>query len=60
MPLEKPVGSHTENIFRIWRSRNHDVRINLNRNKLAAVRRDIINKKKLTEFELRETRKSYY
>ena len=27
--LEKPAGSHTENTFRIWRSRNHNVRMNL-------------------------------
>ena len=48
MSLEKPAGSHTENTFRIWRSRNH------NENKLANVRRDIMNKKRLTNFELRE------
>ena len=35
MSLEKPSGSHTENTFTIWRSRNHNVRINLNGNKLA-------------------------
>ena len=54
MSLQKPAGSHTENNFSIWRSHNHNVRINLNQNKLGNVQRDIINKKRLTEIELRE------
>ena len=54
MSLEKPSGSHTENTFSIWRSRNHNVRMNLNGNKLANVWRDIMNKKRLTDFELRQ------
>ena len=54
MSLEKPTGSHTENTIKIWRNRNHNVRTNLNENKLANVRRDITNKKRLTDFELRE------
>ena len=54
MFLEKPAGSHTENTFSIWRSRNHNVRMNLNGNKLANVRRDIMNNKRLTDVELRE------
>ena len=54
MPLEKQYGSHTENTFKIWRCRNHNVRMNLYGNKLANVRRDIMNKKRLTDFELRE------
>ena len=45
MSLEKPSGSHTENTFSIWRSRNNNVRMNLNGNKLANVRRDIMNNK---------------
>ena len=49
MSLEKPAGSHTENTFSIWRSRNRNVRMNLNRNKLANARRDIVNKKRLTD-----------
>ena len=53
MSLEKPAGSHAWNTFRIWRSCNHNVRMNLNGNKLANVRRDIMNKKRLTDFELR-------
>ena len=48
MSLEKTAGSHTENTFRIWRSRNHNVRMNLNGNKLANARKDIMNKKRLT------------
>ena len=52
MSLEKPAGSHTENTFRIWRGRNNNVRINLNGNKLANVWKDIMNKKRLTDFEL--------
>ena len=54
MSLQKPAGSHTENNFSIWRSHNHNVRINLNQNKLGNVQRDIINKKRLTDIELRE------
>ena len=54
MSLEKPSGSHSENTFSIWRSRNHNVRMNLNGNKLANVRRDIMNNKRLTDVELRE------
>ena len=58
MSLEKPAGSHTEKTFSISRSRN--VRMNLNGNKLANVKRDIMNKKTLTDIELREiTGKSY-
>ena len=34
--------------------RNHNVRMNLNGNELANVRRDIMNKKRLTNLELRE------
>ena len=54
MSLKKPSESHTETTFSIWRSRNHNVRMNLNGNKLANVRRDIMNKKRLTDVELRE------
>ena len=54
MSLEKPAGSHTENTFKTWRSCNHNVRMNLNGNKLANVRRDIMNKERLTDFEFRE------
>ena len=54
MSLEKLAGSHTENVFRIWRSRKHNVRMNLDGNKSANVRTDIMNKKRLTYFEHRE------
>ena len=57
MSLEKPAGSHTENIFRISRSRNHNVRVNLDGNELANIWRDIMNKKRLTDFELREIKR---
>ena len=53
MPLKKSTGSHTENTFRVWRSRNHNARMNLNGNNLGNVRRDIMNKKRLTDFRLR-------
>ena len=53
MSLEKPAGGHTENAFTIWRSRNHNVRINVDGNKSANVRRETMNNKRLTDFELR-------
>ena len=53
MSVEKPCGSHTENTFGIWRSRNCNVRTNLNGNKLTNVRKDM-NNKRLTDVELRE------
>ena len=59
MSLEKPSGSHTENTFSIWRSRNHNVRMNLNGNKLADAWRNIMNNKRLTDVEPREKEKSY-
>ena len=42
MSLEKLTGSHIENTFKIWRSRNRNVRINLNGNKLANVTEKVI------------------
>ena len=54
MSLEKPSGSHIENTFSIWRSRIHNVRMNVNGNILANVRRDIMNNQRLTDVELRE------
>ena len=54
MSPEKPAGSYTENTFRIWRSCNHNVRINLDGNKLANIGRDIMNEKRLTVLELRK------
>ena len=49
MSLDKPASSHTENRFRIWRSHNHNVRMNLNWNKLANFCRRIINKRRLID-----------
>ena len=43
-----------ENTFSIWRSRNHNVRMNINGNTLANVLRNIMNKTRLTDIELRE------
>ena len=57
MSLEKPKDNHTKNTYRIWRSRNPDVRKNIDENKLATTRRYIMNEKKLTDFELREIKK---
>ena len=37
------AGSHIENNFRIWISFNHNVRMNLDGNQLANVRRDMLN-----------------
>ena len=51
MALEKPGGTHTESTFRIWKSRDYNVKINLDGNKLANVRRDIMSNKRLTDFE---------
>ena len=47
--LEKPSGSHTENTSSTWESRNHNVKMNVNGDKLASVRRDIMNSKRLTD-----------
>jgi len=54
MSLEKPSGNHTENTYNIWRARHPDVRPNMNGNKLANVRRDILNKKRLLDVELND------
>ena len=51
MVLEKPGGTHTERTFRILKSRDYNVKINLDGNKLPNVRRDIMNNKRLTDFE---------
>ena len=59
MSLEKPVGSRTENTFSIWKSHNNNVRMKLNGNKLVNVRRDITNKKRLTDIELREIKEKF-
>ena len=46
MSLEKPAGSHIKSTFRIWRSRDHNIRMKLDANKLANVQRNIMNKKR--------------
>ena len=57
--FEKPSGtSHTNNTYRIWRERVGDNRRNLDENKLANVRRDIIRNNRLTEAELDEIRQN--
>ena len=53
MSPEKPAGSH-KNTFKTWRSRNNNVKMNLDENKSANVWRVIMNKKRLTDFELTE------
>ena len=53
MSPEKPAGSH-KNTFKTWRSRNNNVKMNLDGNKSANVWRVIMNKKRLTDFELTE------
>ena len=52
MSLEKQAGNHTENTFRIRRTRNHNVRMKLKGNKLVNVQKDIMNNKRLTDCEL--------
>ena len=59
MSLQKPAGNHTENAFRIWSSRNKKVRTNLSGNKIENVQRDVINKKRLIDFELREKKVNF-
>ena len=57
MSLEKQAGNHTENTFRIRRTRNHNVRMKLKGNKLVNVQKDIMNNKRLTDCELWEIKK---
>ena len=45
--------SHTKNSLRIWKSHNYKVRMKLDENKLAYVRGDIMNKKRLTDLQLK-------
>ena len=56
LSLEKPSGSHTENTYNIWRSRNPDIRPNIDSNKLANTRRDILKNKRLLDVELSEVK----
>ena len=45
--------SHTKNSLRIRKSHNYKVRMKLDENKLAYVRGDIMNTKRLTDLQLR-------
>ena len=52
--FQKPQKNHTDNTYNMWRNRNKDIREYLDTNKLANVRRDIMNKNHLTNAELNE------
>ena len=47
-----PKTSITQGTYDIWRSNNLTKRLNLNANKLPNVRRDIVNRERLTKGEL--------
>ena len=47
-----PKTSITQGTYDIWRANNPTKRLNLNANKLANVRRDIVNRERLTKMEL--------
>ena len=42
----------TQGTYDIWRANNPTKRLNLNASKLANVRRDIVNRERLTKVEL--------
>ena len=50
--LSKPNASVTTDAYNIWRTQNPNKRPNMDPNKLANTRRDIINKKRLTDMEI--------
>ena len=50
--LSKPNASVTTDAYNIWRTQNPNKRQNMDPNKLANTRRDIINKKRLTDMEI--------
>ena len=55
--LEQPSNKNTTNrAYEIWRKDNVDNRGNIDANKLANVRRDIIKNKRLTDMELERIR----
>ena len=56
LALEKPSEGHTKDTYTNWRKRNPDLRLNMDSNKISNVRRNIMNCKRLTDFELREIR----
>lgn len=46
--IEHPTeSSNTKETYKIWRTNNPTIRLYMNENKLANVRRDIINKKRI-------------
>ena len=50
--LAKPKASVTTDAYNIWRIQNPTKRPNMDANKLANTRRDIMNKKRLTDMEI--------
>ena len=59
MALDKPSEEKfIQRTYNIWRARNGDVRPNLDANKLANVRRDVIRNQRLSEAEIRSIRES--
>ena len=53
LALEQPSQvSSTERTYLIWRSRNPEIRLDMNSNKLANVRRYILNNNRLTNAEI--------
>lgn len=52
LPLITPKTSITQGTYDIWRANNPTKRLNLNASKLANVRRDIVNRERLTKVEL--------
>ena len=55
--LEQPSNKNTTNrAYEIWRKDNVDNRANIDANKLANVRRDIVKNKRLTDMELERIR----
>ena len=49
--------SNTKETYRLWRAENQEERPYMDENKLANVRRDIVNMKRLSDAELEEIRK---
>lgn len=57
--IERPTEtSNTKETYRLWRIENPETRPNMDENKLANVRRDIVNRKRLSEAELEELRQN--
>ena len=55
----KPSGeTNTKQTYALWRTANPTSRLNIDANKLANVRRDILKKKRLTDAELENIRRN--